>query len=302
MRADPKPARARASRRTTVRALIVSLGLHAAAAAAYGGYQVGGLADSPPSLDLGGGTFIAISIRGEPGGSAPGGPVAASPADVIASFDAVVPPVVFPPDVAELPPPMLMPPEPEPTPEPPPEPARPVPPPAVIAVVDEGGIATLADRVPELSLDVVEVVAASLQGYRQRRAAPAPAPAPAPSMAQAAGPPGGGGGQGAGGRDSGSAPGDGEGGGGGLGIGRNPPPEYPEAARMAGQEGVVWILALCDTTGAVQDAWVEESSGFPLLDEAALAAVRKWTFVPAIEGGVAVAGYVRRPISFKLAR
>ena len=123
-------------------------------------------------------------------------------------------------------------------------------------------------------------------------------------MAQAPGTPGAGGGsgEGAGGRDSGSAPGDGEGGGGGMGIGRNPPPEYPAEARLAGQEGVVILLMLCDATGRVQDAWVEKSSGHPLLDEAALEAARKWTFVPAVEGGVAVAGYVHRPVRFSLAR
>src|SRR6188474_214209 len=132
MRAVRNPARARASRLTAVRALVVSLALHAAAAAAYGGYHLGGYADAPPSLDLGGGTFIAISIRGEPGGAAPGGPTA----DVVANVDAAEPPLVA--EASVPPPPVALPePEPEPTspPEPLPEPQL-VQPPAVIAVLD----------------------------------------------------------------------------------------------------------------------------------------------------------------------
>ena len=304
MRADRSSTRRHANRLTTLRALVVSFGLHAAAAAAYGGYRLGGYADSQPSVELGGGAFVAISIRGAPGGAA-GGPVAALPADVVASFDPPLPP----PPQAPLPVPAPAPEPPTSTVDPLPEP-RAVPPPAVIAVLDVEAPA-LADLAAEVGRDVAAVVEASLEHIRRQQYAPPPRPAlsqtPGAGLASAAG----GGAGGDVGEDQGAGEGDrpagdggdgGDGGGGGLGVGRNPPPEYPQAARLAGQEGVVIVLMLCDATGAVQDAWIEESSGYPLLDEAELAAVRKWTFVPAVQGGVAVAGYVRRPISFTLAR
>jgi protein TonB len=45
---------------------------------------------------------------------------------------------------------------------------------------------------------------------------------------------------------------------------------------------------------------VQRSSGRAALDDAALAAVKSWTFVPATQGGAPVAGVVTVPIVFKL--
>jgi protein TonB len=56
---------------------------------------------------------------------------------------------------------------------------------------------------------------------------------------------------------------------------------YPEAARRQGIEGEVLVLLLVDAAGAVAAARVEESSGHPLLDEAALRAVRQLRSLPA---------------------
>ena len=45
---------------------------------------------------------------------------------------------------------------------------------------------------------------------------------------------------------------------------------------------------------------VERSSGYPRLDEAAVAVVRdRWRFVPARRGEEALAAWVRVPISFE---
>ncbi len=56
---------------------------------------------------------------------------------------------------------------------------------------------------------------------------------------------------------------------------------YPEAARRQGIEGQVLVLLLVDASGAVAAARVEESSGHPMLDEAALRAVRQLRSLPA---------------------
>jgi protein TonB len=42
------------------------------------------------------------------------------------------------------------------------------------------------------------------------------------------------------------------------------------------------------------------SSGSSLLDDAAIAAVNKWRFVPARQGGNPVAAWVQVPVAFKL--
>ena len=45
---------------------------------------------------------------------------------------------------------------------------------------------------------------------------------------------------------------------------------------------------------------VEHSSGHDSLDDAALDTVRRWHFTPATLGGLAVAGTVEVPITFRL--
>lgn len=81
---------------------------------------------------------------------------------------------------------------------------------------------------------------------------------------------------------------------------RNPKPDYPPDARRQKQEGVVYLLVSIDARGRVEEVQVERSSGFELLDEAALKAVRQWEFEPARRGDTPVATRVRVPIRFKL--
>ena len=52
--------------------------------------------------------------------------------------------------------------------------------------------------------------------------------------------------------------------------------------------------------GASDAVTILVSSGHPLLDDAALAAVRGWRFNPATRGGAAVAAPVDVPIRFRL--
>jgi TonB family protein len=58
-------------------------------------------------------------------------------------------------------------------------------------------------------------------------------------------------------------------------------PAYPERARRAGAEGVVVVRIALTADGAVREVELTQGSGSRLLDEAALAAARASTFVPA---------------------
>ena len=79
-----------------------------------------------------------------------------------------------------------------------------------------------------------------------------------------------------------------------------PVPRYPADARHQGLEGVVVLSVLVRSDGRVEEARVAASSGTSVLDEAALAAVRKWTFVPARQGGRPVESVVEVPVKFAL--
>ncbi len=56
-------------------------------------------------------------------------------------------------------------------------------------------------------------------------------------------------------------------------------PDYPATARRRRQEGVVLLEALLTPDGRVRSVELQRSSGFPLLDQAALKAVAGWEFV-----------------------
>ena len=66
---------------------------------------------------------------------------------------------------------------------------------------------------------------------------------------------------------------------------RNRPPIYPPEAEMRGQHGTVVVLIHVSETGVASGADVLESSGVKTLDQAAVAAVRKWHFHPAMKAG-----------------
>ena len=76
------------------------------------------------------------------------------------------------------------------------------------------------------------------------------------------------------------------------------PPAYPDSAREAGVDGTVMVLALVCTCGEVGDVRVITS--IPMLDQAAIAAVRQWYFKPALSNREAVAVWVGIPIRFSL--
>lgn len=75
-------------------------------------------------------------------------------------------------------------------------------------------------------------------------------------------------------------------------------PVYPADALAARVTGVVVIEVSLDTEGRVRDATVLRS--IPMLDEAALAAVRQWEFTPAVSNGVAVPVKMTVTVNFAL--
>ncbi|MBI4712048.1 MAG: energy transducer TonB [Planctomycetes bacterium] len=81
---------------------------------------------------------------------------------------------------------------------------------------------------------------------------------------------------------------------------RNKLPYYPSRAIELAQEGVVILLVAVETDGSLSDIRIIQSSGYQLLDDSALATVRKWKFTPATQNGKPVSSQVRVPIRFKL--
>ena len=75
-------------------------------------------------------------------------------------------------------------------------------------------------------------------------------------------------------------------------------PVYPEAARKAGVEGVVILEATTDTYGGV--AKVKVLRSIPLLDQAAIDALKQWVYEPVIVDGKPVPMTFTVTVQFKL--
>jgi protein TonB len=83
-------------------------------------------------------------------------------------------------------------------------------------------------------------------------------------------------------------------------YGFNPKPDYPRLARNRGWEGKVLLKVQVSAGGLSDSVAVQRSSGHDILDESAVAAVRKWKFIPAMRGSTPVATSVIVPIIFTL--
>ena len=75
-------------------------------------------------------------------------------------------------------------------------------------------------------------------------------------------------------------------------------PIYPDIAREAGVDGQVLVQALVGKDGKVHDTRVVKS--IPMLDQAALTAVKQWVFKPALSNNKPVAVWVAVPVKFSL--
>ena len=79
---------------------------------------------------------------------------------------------------------------------------------------------------------------------------------------------------------------------------RDVKPFYPEAARESNVQGIVIIEAVISSTGEVEDATVLR--GVPMLDDAALEAVRQWRYTPPLLNGDPVSVIMTVTVNFRL--
>jgi TonB family protein len=80
----------------------------------------------------------------------------------------------------------------------------------------------------------------------------------------------------------------------------NTPPVYPEMARARGYEGIVLVFAEILPDGRVGKIKIGKSSGYAILDQSAIRAVKPWKFEPAKKSGNPFTAWVELPIKFIL--
>jgi protein TonB len=80
----------------------------------------------------------------------------------------------------------------------------------------------------------------------------------------------------------------------------NPAPAYPRMSRRQGEQGTVVLRVFINTEGRAEKAEIRTSSGYSRLDEAALATVQRWRYVPGKRAGVPEAMWFNVPIRFVL--
>lgn len=80
----------------------------------------------------------------------------------------------------------------------------------------------------------------------------------------------------------------------------NPEPLYPRMAKKRGYEGTVLLNVLVNGKGLVDNIWIFKSSGYNILDNAAMDTVKDWTFVPGRRGNKTIKMWVQVPVKFEL--
>lgn len=81
-------------------------------------------------------------------------------------------------------------------------------------------------------------------------------------------------------------------------YGDNPEPVYPPHAEEMGWGGKVLMKVHVQANGKPSSVTVSKSSGHQELDDAAVKAVTKWTFKPAMRGDTPTDGFVTVPMNF----
>ena len=81
-------------------------------------------------------------------------------------------------------------------------------------------------------------------------------------------------------------------------AGRTPSPTYPARALRRGERGKVLVQATIGTNGVPESVAILHSSNSRELDRAAMDAVRRWRFQPAMRDGRPTTGVVNIPMSF----
>ncbi|RMH36772.1 MAG: energy transducer TonB [Nitrospirae bacterium] len=85
-----------------------------------------------------------------------------------------------------------------------------------------------------------------------------------------------------------------------VGILHSVPPPYPQIAKEKGWEGTVILRVTIGPNGKAEDIQIRKSSGYAVLDEAAVNAVKQWRFRPAYDGTIALRTRADIPIHFDL--
>jgi protein TonB len=80
----------------------------------------------------------------------------------------------------------------------------------------------------------------------------------------------------------------------------SPAPRYPREAQRRGVTGTVMLRVHVGSDGSAEAIDVVQGSGSRDLDRAAVEAVHRWRFAPAMRGGQPVAAAVQVPITFNL--
>ena len=78
------------------------------------------------------------------------------------------------------------------------------------------------------------------------------------------------------------------------------PPTYPSALLSKGVGGRVMISCVIDASGQVASSTIKQSSGYSELDKAALVAVARWKFKPAVKEGRSIKSTCSVPFNFEV--
>lgn len=75
-------------------------------------------------------------------------------------------------------------------------------------------------------------------------------------------------------------------------------PQFPSKMRKAGIDGKAFVVFIVNTQGQTEQVQVEQAT-HPLFAEAAINAVRRWQYKPAMKGGQPVAVMLNVPMEFR---
>lgn len=79
-----------------------------------------------------------------------------------------------------------------------------------------------------------------------------------------------------------------------------PHPQYPRLARKNGWEGTIVLYIEVLKNGTIGRIELDRSTGYQILDEAAIKTVKHWRYVPALAGDNPVTCWLKTPIRFQL--
>lgn len=85
-------------------------------------------------------------------------------------------------------------------------------------------------------------------------------------------------------------------------VGPQAPCAYPPDARKRRMEGVTTLRATITAEGAATGISVIQSSGWPMLDDAAVQCFGTWHFAPATRNGVPMTFAMKYSVQWKLSR